>query len=597
MPFDLEMAMCSGSGAFIHSFDVADAGDAADGRNHPFQLPFVLDFQGHVYDGAAVGFATVCFQAQDVGLFVEQSGGDLAQHARPVLGADVQGHRESMAHGARPFDFDLALRIVHQVLDVRAVDRMHRDALPTRDVAHDRLTADGVAALGAIGHQVVDALNLDHQVLIVARTMGRGALGSRCGWFRNFRGNQLRRKFLQHLARGIFSVAQCRVQIFHLGTAVIRRHGFQLGPGYASELDTQTAGLTLEVFLPDFDGFGALSGIDDVPDLVARPRRFHHAQPIFAGQVAGLGEDLDHIAVTQGMLELHDAPVDLGAHASIADVGVNRVCEIDGRRAARQGDYAAFGREAVHFLRIQIHLEGGHELAGVAHIALPFDQLPEPGDALIVVGRAAAAFFVLPVRCDALLGDPVHLVGANLDFEMAPFGAHDGRVQGLIEIGPRNGDKVLDPAGYGMPLVVNDAESRVAVLDGIRNDAHGKKVVDLVQDNLLALELLKHRVGPLHASFDARGNPFARQIDLDKMLDVIEKCFIAGASGLKFTEQAFRGLRLQIPEREVLQFAANLSHAQAVGDGRVDIHGFLSDAQPFFLRQRTQRTHVMQAIR
>ena len=50
--------MCSGSGAFIHSFDVADAGDAADGRNHALQLPLILDFQGHVYGGATVVLAT-----------------------------------------------------------------------------------------------------------------------------------------------------------------------------------------------------------------------------------------------------------------------------------------------------------------------------------------------------------------------------------------------------------------------------------------------------------------------------------------------------------------------------------------------------------
>ena len=296
------------------------------------------------------------------------------------------------------------------------------------------------------------------------------------------------------------------------------------------------------------------------------------------------------------MLELHDAPVDLGAHAGVADVGVDGVREIDGRRAARQGDHAALGREAVDFLRIQIHFKGGHELAGIAHIALPFDQLAEPGDALIVIGRAAAAFFVLPVRRDALLGDAVHLIGADLDFEMAAFGAHDGRVQGLVQIGPRDGDKILDPAGDGMPLVVNDAQSGVTVLHRIGNDAHSEKIVDLVQDDLLALELLEHGVGPFHASFDARGNPFAGQVDLDDMLDLVEKRFIAGAGRLEFAQQAFGGLGLQIPERQVLQLAADLSHAQAVGDGRVDIHGFLGDAEPFFLRQRTQRAHVMQAV-
>ena len=276
-------------------------------------------------------------------------------------------------------------------------------------------------------------------------------------------------------------------------------------------------------------------------------------------------------------------PLTLAPDAGVADVGVDGVGEIDGRGAARQRDHAALGREAVDLLRIQIHFEGGHEFAGIAHIALPFDQLAEPGDALIVIGGAAAAFFVLPVRRDALLGDAMHLLGADLDFEMAALGTHDGGVQGLVQIGPRDGDKVLDPAGNGMPLVVDHAQGGVTVLHRIGNDADGEKIVDLVQDDFLALELLEDGVGALHAGFDVRGNPFAGQVDLDDMLDLVEERFIAGAGGFEFAQQACGGFRLQIPERQVLQLAADLSHAQAVGDGRVDIHGFLGDAEPLFL--------------
>ena len=41
------------------------------------------------------------------------------------------------------------------------------------------------------------------------------------------------------------------------------------------------------------------------------------------------------------VLERHDAPVHLRAHAAVADVGVDRVGEIDGRRVARQHDHFA----------------------------------------------------------------------------------------------------------------------------------------------------------------------------------------------------------------------------------------------------------------
>ena len=43
-------------------------------------------------------------------------------------------------------------------------------------------------------------------------------------------------------------------------------------------------------------------------------------------------------------------------------------------------------REGVDFFRVQVHFERGHELAGIAHFALPLHQLAQPGDALIVLG-------------------------------------------------------------------------------------------------------------------------------------------------------------------------------------------------------------------
>src|SRR6185437_5147883 len=112
-------------------------------------------------------------------------------------------------------------------------------------------------------------------------------------------------------------------------------------------------------------------------------------------------------------------------------------------------------------------------------------------DALIVIGRAAPALFVFPMRCDALFGDAVHLIGADLDFEMTALGSHNRSVQRLVEVGPRDGDKILDPAGDGMPLIVNNTERRVTILYRIRNDAHSKKIVNLVQNDFLALELLE----------------------------------------------------------------------------------------------------------
>ena len=101
----------------------------------------------------------------------------------------------------------------------------------------------------------------------------------------------------------------------------------------------------------------------------------------------------------------------------MSHIGVDRVSEVDRSRAAGQHDDAAQRRKRVDLFGIQIHFEGGHELAGIAHFALPFDKLPQPCDALIVRRQTAPAFLVFPVRRDAFFGDPVHLFRPNLHLE------------------------------------------------------------------------------------------------------------------------------------------------------------------------------------
>src|SRR5205085_3768929 len=111
---------------------------------------------------------------------------------------------------------------------------------------------------------------------------------------------------------------------------------------------------------------------------------------------------------------------------------------------------------------------------------------------------------VLPVRGDALLGDAVHPLRANLNLEGLPLGADDRGVQGLVEVVTRRGDPVLEAARYGLPERVDDAQSGVAVARLVgRDDASGDEVVNLVERDLLPLELLVDRVEPFDATLDA----------------------------------------------------------------------------------------------
>jgi hypothetical protein len=89
--------------------------------------------------------------------------------------------------------------------------------------------------------------------------------------------------------------------------------------------------------------------------------------------------DLHLVAVLQPRDQRHDAAVDLGADAGIADIGVDRIGEIDRRRAARQRDQAALRREAEDLVLEQFELGVFEELLGIVAFRQGFDRAAQPG--------------------------------------------------------------------------------------------------------------------------------------------------------------------------------------------------------------------------
>ncbi len=184
---------------------------------------------------------------------------------------------------------------------MRAVLGMHRDAFAARHISDDAFAANRIAALGAIYQQIVDALYLDHQVAgIAGRTRRRWPRlrGSRFGRLHRLT-DRVRRQVLQHLPRGKLAVPERGVQILRLAATVLAGHALQIGTGDPRELHSQTPRLALQILLPDLDGLGVLGGVDDVLNLVARPGRLHQAEPVFTRHVAGLGQNLHHVAVLE----------------------------------------------------------------------------------------------------------------------------------------------------------------------------------------------------------------------------------------------------------------------------------------------------------
>src|SRR5436190_6473777 len=154
---------------------------------------------------------------------------------------------------------------------------------------------------------------------------------------------------------------------------------------------------------------------EPLTDLAASPRRLHELEPVSARARAFdlAREDLDAVARRERRVERNETAVHLGADATVTDLGVNGIREVDRRRARGQGDDLALGREDEHLVLLEVDLERLHELARVGGLLLPVDHPLEPDH--VLGGRLL--LLVPPVSGDAVLGATVHLFRPDLHLD------------------------------------------------------------------------------------------------------------------------------------------------------------------------------------
>ena len=279
----------------------------------------------------------------------------------------------------------------------------------------------------------------------------------------------------------------------------------------------------------------------------------------------------------------------------LPDLGVYGVGEVHRRGIARQNHDPALRGEGVDLFRIEIDLQRRQKLVGVLDVALPLDHLPQPRQPLLIARRDRTVF-VFPVRGNAFLGHLVHLFGADLHFEGVPFFGDDGGVQRLVEVVARNGDEILDASRHRPPLVVNDAQHRVAIGLRLRDDAQRQHVVDLIDRDALPLQLLPDAVKALDARFDPRLNLVLLQLLFDDALHFGQKRLAFLAARLDGVLDLVVGDGIDVLEGQVFEFAADFAHAQAVRDGRVDVQRLARDLLLPLRREKLQGAHVVQAV-
>ena len=170
-----------------------------------------------------------------------------------------------------------------------------------------------------------------------------------------------------HLLRRDCAVADRGEEVVDAGQPVGLGH---LGDPLRAELlerrARQAAQLAFERLAAVDDVDLALLALEPLPDLVLGVAGHDLVEPVARRTARGLGgDDLDDVAVVQLVVERHEAVVDLGADARVADVGVDAVGEVERRRARGEILDVAARREHEDLVLEQVDLQPLDELGRV----------------------------------------------------------------------------------------------------------------------------------------------------------------------------------------------------------------------------------------
>ena len=323
------------------------------------------------------------------------------------------------------------------------------------------------------------------------------------------------------------------------------------------------------------------------------------AFPGRAGGAAAGGHDLDLVAVLQLVAKRHQAAVDLGADAGVADHAVDGVGEIDAGGAARELDQLALGREAEDLVLVELELRVLQEFVGGLRVLEDLEQVLDPAELLQVAG-GCVALLVEPVRGHAVFSDVVHVRGPDLHLDLLVLrdAEGDAGVDAAVAVRLGGADVVLEAPGDHGIRGMDRAQGHVAGVAGRHDDAEGHDVGQLLEGDVAALHLLPDREDRLLPAGDLdRSRPGFGADAGELLLHLLDDVGALAAEEVEARLDGVKGFGLELCESKGLQLGLQAVHADAFGERRVDLHGFAGDALPFLeLVDEVEGTHVVEAV-
>ena len=190
----------------------------------------------------------------------------------------------------------------------------------------------------------------------------------------------------------------------------------------------------------------------------------------------------------------------------------------------------------------------------------------------------------------------MHFLGAYLDFDAFAVRPDDRGVQALVAIGLGHGNIVLEAPVHRLPLRMHQPQHAVAVPDVLDQHAEGHDIVHFIQGKILGLHLFPDAVLVLDAAVDLALHAIGGQEVLDQPHHLFDDPLFHHLMLFQPVVYLIVDIRLKVLEAQVFQVPLEQIQAQAVGQRRVDVHGFLSNAPLLVGLLKVQRAHIVQAV-
>ena len=281
---------------------------------------------------------------------------------------------------------------------------------------------------------------------------------------------------------------------------------------------------------------------------------------------------------------------------------MNAVSKVNRGRSCRKVLDLTGRRKAVYAVReqIQIVLQQVHEFLVIRHVPLPLQDLAQPYQLLFFLYLrllAVGSLLVFPVGGNTVFRHAVHLKGTDLDLERLSVAADQRRMQGLVHICFGHGNIILEAPRNRLIHLMNHTQCRIAVLHCLHNDTHSEEIIDLIQRLMLVLHLLVDTEKMLYTAIDFRIDPRIFNMFTDFIHNTLDIFFTDALTDSDLIHQIIIDIRLQILQRQVIQFDLQFADTKSLGDGAINLQCLLGNPLLALRRLVLQRAHIVQTIR